>query len=230
MDREQGHEIAQKLVRAFAKDIRALKSPAMSEQELRREYIDPFFEALGWDVNNRAHLPAWQKGVLVEPSLGSEEEGKLTTKKADYLFRSGGFSRFDVEPKRAEEDIRHSPKSIFQTKKYAWNSGQIPFAILTNFDDLLLFDSTIKPHLNSAERGLVQEYSLRFEEYDSSWNALWDIFSSEAVAADSLERLLATVKRLTPRQRIRGVDRLLFDLKGSEPVDRAFLADLDIYR
>ena len=41
------------LVERFARNREAYKSPSYNETQLRREFLDPFFEALGWDVNNR---------------------------------------------------------------------------------------------------------------------------------------------------------------------------------
>jgi type I site-specific restriction endonuclease len=41
------------LVERFERNREAYKSPSYNETQLRREFLDPFFEALGWDVNNR---------------------------------------------------------------------------------------------------------------------------------------------------------------------------------
>jgi hypothetical protein len=38
------------LVERFERNIEAYRSPAYNETQLRVEFIDPFFEALGWDV------------------------------------------------------------------------------------------------------------------------------------------------------------------------------------
>jgi len=42
------------LVERFERNIEAYRSPAYNETQLRIEFIDPFFEALGWDVTNKA--------------------------------------------------------------------------------------------------------------------------------------------------------------------------------
>ena len=41
------------LIERFERNKEAYKSGAYNETQVRREFIDPFFEALGWDVNNR---------------------------------------------------------------------------------------------------------------------------------------------------------------------------------
>jgi hypothetical protein len=41
------------LVERFESNIEAYRSPAYNETQLRIEFVDPFFEALGWDVTNK---------------------------------------------------------------------------------------------------------------------------------------------------------------------------------
>ncbi len=42
------------LVERFQRNIDAYHSPAYNETQVRIEFVDPFFEALGWDVTNKA--------------------------------------------------------------------------------------------------------------------------------------------------------------------------------
>lgn len=41
------------LVERFERGRDAYRSPGYNETQLRREFLDPFFAALGWDVDNR---------------------------------------------------------------------------------------------------------------------------------------------------------------------------------
>src|SRR5690349_15372028 len=56
-----------------------------NETELRREFLDPMLEALGWDVTNRKSNAEKYKEVIHEQSI--EIEGRA--KAADYAFRVG---------------------------------------------------------------------------------------------------------------------------------------------
>ena len=38
------------LVQRFERNIESYRSPAYNETQLRQEFINPFFEALGWDT------------------------------------------------------------------------------------------------------------------------------------------------------------------------------------
>ena len=46
------------LVARFTENLAAYASGVYNETQLRREFIDPFFKALGWDVDNTAASPA----------------------------------------------------------------------------------------------------------------------------------------------------------------------------
>jgi hypothetical protein len=48
-----------RLVESFDRHFDSLHTAACNETQLRIDYRDPFFEALGWDVANRAALTEW---------------------------------------------------------------------------------------------------------------------------------------------------------------------------
>ena len=62
------------------------------------------------------------------------------------------------------------------------------------------------------------------------WDILLKTFGRKAVADGSLEKLLAKLKHVRAGRRIRGIDRMLIDIRGTEPVDRVFLKHLEAYR
>src|SRR5262245_60883399 len=66
------------------------------ETETRREFLDPFFKALGWDVENADGNAEAYKDVVHEDSI------KIggSTKAPDYSFRVGGIRKFFLEAKR----------------------------------------------------------------------------------------------------------------------------------
>ena len=89
-------DIIQQLVRRF-KDNRAFyRSGNYNEARLRLEFLDPFFKALGWDVNNEQGYAEAYKDVIVEDSL--EVEG--AAKAPDYAFWIGGTRKFFFEAKK----------------------------------------------------------------------------------------------------------------------------------
>lgn len=114
-----------------------------------------------------------------------------------------------------------------------------------------------RQHIKTLKTTETKEAAIRQSCIDPFWRALgWDVgdalqrgpqadvllennvetaeptglHNRAAVEAGSLEELLRKVKRLSPKRRIRTVDRTLYDFKGNEPVDQVFLAHLDVHR
>src|SRR5258708_29584946 len=84
------------LIEAFERNLDSYRAAPYKEAHVRHEFIDPFFEALGWDVQNRRKYAENYKDVVHEPSL--DEEGNSTA--PDYSFQPGGRLKFYVEAKK----------------------------------------------------------------------------------------------------------------------------------
>jgi hypothetical protein len=222
-------ETIQALVHKFRAHVKAYKSKNIKEAEIRQQFIDPFWRALGWDVGDSKGVGPSQSDVIIEKSVDTVDSGGLRSRRPDYIFRLGGFPRFIVEAKKPIIDIDEDRDAILQTKSYAWNST-IPLAILTDFEQFRLYDTTPKPDFHHPLRGIIHEFCLDYDQYESQWDVLVQTFGRDAVEGGSLERLLASIKKVRPGKRLRTVDRMLIDLRGGEPVDQVFLAYLDTHR
>ena len=71
------------LIDKFDRDQDIYRSSQYNETELRTEFINPFFEALGWDVYHKQECRADKREVKEEDAI--EVEGKI--KNPDYSFR-----------------------------------------------------------------------------------------------------------------------------------------------
>src|SRR6266487_5361216 len=78
-------ENIRQLVRRFEEYLDAYRSSKYNETQLRNEFLNPFFEALGWDVLNKQGNSEEYKHVIHEDSL--EIEG--VKKAPDYAFKIG---------------------------------------------------------------------------------------------------------------------------------------------
>jgi len=85
-------QIILELIERFERNIESYKSNGYNETQVRREFIDPFFEALGWDVNNTAGHAEAYKDVIHEDAV----KVSGVTKAPDYSFRIGGQRKFFV--------------------------------------------------------------------------------------------------------------------------------------
>ncbi len=69
-------EIIQQLVKRFEEHKETYRSGKYNETELMREFFDPFFEALGWDVFNKQGYAEIYLGIdsLIYELYGLSEE------------------------------------------------------------------------------------------------------------------------------------------------------------
>lgn len=98
------------LAERFERNIEAYRSPAYNETQLRVEFIDPFFEALGWDVTNKAGYVEQYKDVIHEDAI----KVSGATKAPDYCFRIGGIRKFFLETKEPSVDIKVQINPAYQ--------------------------------------------------------------------------------------------------------------------
>jgi len=193
------------LVEKFERYRAHYLSAAYLEAEVRADFIDLLFEALGWDLGNRAGLGPREREV--------EREKGDTSGRPDYTFRLDGRTVFFVEAKAPHVALDRA-NVVMQAKTYAWNSKQASIAVVTDFEEFRLYDATVKPDRQHPEVGLI--FAHRYTEYltPRALDDLW-LLSKESVAAGSIDRLLS-MSSVKQRQRL--------------PVDQAFLDDLTEWR
>ncbi|HEU4793716.1 MAG TPA: restriction endonuclease subunit M, partial [Nitrolancea sp.] len=102
------------LVERFTRNREDYRSGRYNETQLRREFFDLFFEALGWDVNNRQGYAEAYKDVIHEDAI---KIGGYT-KAPDYCFRIGGTRKFFVEAKKPLVNLRFDTSPAFQLRRY----------------------------------------------------------------------------------------------------------------
>ena len=114
-----------RLVERFDRDQSAYLNSAYNETQLRREFLDPFFKALGWDVDNAAgHAPQY-RDVVHEDAI----KVGIETRAPDYSFRVGGQRKFVLEAKKPAVNLPDDPAPAYQLRRYAW-SGKLPLSVL----------------------------------------------------------------------------------------------------
>ena len=138
MDKAQA--VVADLVERFRRNLDAYQRLDYREVEVRNEYIDPFFEALGWDVHNHAGHAEPYKDVVHEESM----RVAAGIEAPDYTFRIGGTRKFFVEAKKPSVNVKGDAGPAYQLRRYAW-SGKLPLSILTDFEEFAVYDCTRRP-------------------------------------------------------------------------------------
>ncbi len=195
-------------------------SPQYQEAEARRDFIDKFLIAFGWDVNHETQKNPYEQEVKVE-----RKEHGVSQRRADYaLYLAPNFRdvKFYVEAKKPHGDIA-TQDNYFQTIRYGWNS-QTPIAALFDFGQFEIVDCRFKPDLKTAlQRNLKKFHYSQYSDGEKFAEIYW-LFSREAVAGGSLEKYAETL----PKKR-GAVQHGLLE-SGEQSFDEAFLEELDAHR
>lgn len=70
-----------------------------NETLLRNDFLNPFLEILGWDVQNKQGVPQHLREVVHEDTVEFAEDEEGIRKKPDYALRLGSERKFFVEAK-----------------------------------------------------------------------------------------------------------------------------------
>src|SRR5438445_2241117 len=95
-------QIISDLIERFEQNAESYRSAAYNETQVRQEFINPFFEALGWDIANKAGHAEAYKDVIQEDAV----KVGGSTKAPDYSFRIGGTRKFFLEAKKPAVNIK----------------------------------------------------------------------------------------------------------------------------
>ena len=209
VSREEGRHLLEERVEAFERNITAYKSPAYNEEQARHEFINPLFEAFGWDVRNVSGFAEAYKDVIHEETLRMRVGAHAAP---DYTFRIGGRRVFFVEAKKPAENIKENPRLVYQLRRYGWSAG-LNLSILTDFEELAVYDCRFRPK-EGDKVGIGRVDYLRYDQYLDRFEDLYCLFGKEAVMQGSLERYAESTKRQ----------------RGTAPVDKEFLKEIERWR
>jgi len=196
------------LIERFDRNLDTYRSGRYNEAQVRQEFINPFFHALGWDVYNKQGYAEAYKDLIHEDAIkiGS------ATKAPDYCFRIGGTRKFFLEAKKPAVNIREEINPAYQLRRYAW-SAKLPLSILTDFEELAVYDCRIKP-VKTDKPSKARTLYFTYNKYIERWDEIASIFSRESVLKGSFDKYVESsrVKR------------------GTAEVDTAFLEEIERWR
>jgi type I restriction-modification system DNA methylase subunit len=201
-------EIIKQLVERFDQHREAYRAGKYNETQLRTEFLNPFLEALGWDVLNKLGYSEENKHVIHEDSLDVEGMKKAP----DYAFKIGKERKFFVEAKKPSVKIETNAEVAFQLKRYVW-SAKLPLGILTDFEEFAVYECRSKPKVSdSVKTGRVM--LLKYTDYVEKWDEIAAVFSHEAVMTGGFDKFANSAAKK----------------KGTAEVDAAFLDEIEGWR
>ncbi len=166
-----------------------------SETEVRIQFVDPLFKALGWNLRDK-------RQVRHEPRVTIEEAGFERSKRPDYSFHIGNTTHFFVETKMPHVNLERDPIPAFQLRRYGY-SGKTSVSVLTDFQEFCVYDCRVRPNQNDP----APKARLRYWNYESfidNWYEIESRFNREAVARGSL-------REWVEGERVRGASSVDYD-------------------
>ena len=197
-----------RLIDRFDQDRKVFLSGEYKEEQLRLEFLNPFFTALGWDMDNRQGLSETFKQVIHEETLRVAGASKAP----DYTFRIGGRRTFFVEAKKPAVNVAMDSAPAFQLRRYAW-TARLPVSILSDFEEFAVYDCRLRP-FKTDKPTTARTMLLGFQDYAARWDELSGLFSPDAIQRGALERYVESTKTK----------------KGTTAVDDAFLEEISRWR
>ncbi len=197
-----------RLVQRFSDQVDLYKKATYNETQVRREFIDPLFRSLGWDVDNEAGYAEAYKDVIHEDSI----KVGGSTKAPDYCFRIGGVRKFFVEAKKPSIAVKDDPGPAYQLRRYAW-TNKLSLSIVTDFEEFAVYDGRIKPK-PTDKPSTARVLYITYDEYPKRWAEISSIFSHNAILKGSFDRYAESNKRK----------------RGTAAVDDEFLKEIEQWR
>lgn len=195
------------LIDRFKRNRESYQSGKYNETQVRLEFIDPFFKALGWDIHNEQGYAEAYKDVIHEDAI---KIGAFM-KAPDYCFRIGGTRKFFLEAKKPSVNLKDDLTPAFQLRRYAW-SAKLSLSILTDFEEFAVYDCRVKP-VKTDKASTARIMYLTYNQYIEQWNEIADVFSRDAVLKGSFDKYAVSTKR-----------------RGTAEVDVAFLKEIESWR
>jgi predicted type IV restriction endonuclease len=209
LSKELAYKKISELVERFEEQYDSYKKADYNETLTRRDFIDPFFKALGWDVDNEEGYAQSYREVIHEDKV---KVGKAT-KAPDYSFRlSGGKRLFFVEAKKPSVSIKDEIQPAYQVRRYGW-SAKLSISVVTDFEEFAIYDCTRKP-LATDKASVSRIKYLNFKDFLNEFDFIWNTFSKDRVLKGSFDKFIAGNA----------------NKKGTATVDKEFLISLDSWR
>ena len=208
MSMDERKALVARLAEQFKENENFYTSKDFVESEARSKFIDPFLEALAWDVKNEKGARHDRQEVITEDRVIIAGQ----VKHPDYTLCYGGERKIYVEAKQPSVDLKMNPEPALQVRRYAYTS-KMPIAILTDFQELAIYDTRIKPKANDTAATARIEY-LTYQQYVDHFEELFNRISWNAVDLGKFDTYWETSR----------------DKKGTATVDNDILQMIEKWR
>jgi len=174
MDKEKAKLEVGRLVEEFSKYPKE-EIDSMKEEQIKFRFIEPLFEALGWERND------------------IYKEERVLKGRADYILRIGNQDKLVIEAKGT--NIRLEEKEGRQAVSYAHHKN-IKFSVLTNFKQIRVYHAL--SNIKNIDRNLLKDdignFWINCEDFVEQFDRLW-LLSRESFEKEDINKLLKNIDK-----------------------------------
>lgn len=180
----------QTLVEKYKSNRDFYRTSNFNETQVRNEFLDPLFEALGWDIRNMSGKKTNEREVLLEESL--KANAATHSKKPDYTFRLFGERKFFLEAKKPCVDISIDDNPAKQVRRYGYTAN-LRISVLSNFEDLYIYDTSYKVEDgDTLTKARIKAY--HYTDYENAVEELLELIGKESVYTGHFEEVWNNVE------------------------------------
>ncbi|WP_395092837.1 Eco57I restriction-modification methylase domain-containing protein [Vaginella massiliensis] len=171
------------LIEKYQSDRNYYLTNKYNETLLRSDFLDPFFELLGWDIKNNAGKPTNEREVILEEAL--KANASENSKKPDYTFRLFSERKFFLEAKKPFVKIEADNETAKQVRRYGF-TAKLKISVLSNFEYLIIYDTSVKVEKEDTfQKAIVKKY--HYTEYESKFEEIKRLLSKDAVYSGAFD-------------------------------------------
>ena len=163
--KEEAREEIKKLVGKFSKYLKS-ELDSMPEEDIKFQFIEPMFEALGWEREDIS------------------KEKRVLKGRADYILRIGNQESLVIEAKKT--DVSLNEDAGRQAVSYAYHR-KIKFSVLTNFKYVRVYHAL--SNIKNIDRNLL--FWIEFTDFEKEFEKLW-LLSKESMQKNELSKYVSS--------------------------------------
>lgn len=181
----------EELVEKYKTHIDYYKDPSYNETLLRNDFLNPFFELLGWDIKNSSGKPTNEREVILEEGL--KENAAENSKKPDYTFRLYSERKFFLEAKKPSISIESDPKTAKQVRRYGF-TAKLKISVISNFEYLAIYDCSQKVNEDdSYNKARIKIF--HFTEYEDNLDKIKEYIGRESVYSGKFDSIWESIEK-----------------------------------
>nr|MDD3720427.1 Eco57I restriction-modification methylase domain-containing protein [Candidatus Gracilibacteria bacterium] len=178
------------LVEKYEQDRENYINLKYNETQLRNDFLDPFFTALGWDINNSQGKTTNEREVILEESLKANISEN--SKKPDYTFRLFSERKFFLEAKKPNVKIESNSDSAKQVRRYGF-TAKLKISVLSNFEYLSIYDCSEEvKESDTTNTAIIKRYY--YKDYVKNFEEIYSYLSKESVYSGKFDIIWSDIE------------------------------------